>query len=154
MLDIEIVDARIRSELRFSRTIQSNYSNCLKQRSRLKQSCELQATQESASCAIHAISSESPLVGGLSRAIRYRGSVGAAIVKSRPASMRRNSRRVLAFGQLCDPAAPASRVSTWERRIMMRERPIIVSERDARQLRALLRYRPESSFRDQAHCAS
>ena len=33
----------------------------------------------------------------------------------------------------------------------MRERPIIVSERDARQLRALLRHRPESSFRDQAH---
>jgi regulator of nucleoside diphosphate kinase len=34
---------------------------------------------------------------------------------------------------------------------MMRERPIIVSERDARQLRALLRYRSEASFRDQAH---
>ncbi len=33
----------------------------------------------------------------------------------------------------------------------MRERPIIVSERDARQLRALLRYRSEASFRDQAH---
>ena len=33
----------------------------------------------------------------------------------------------------------------------MRERPIIVSERDARQLRAPLRHRPESSFRDQAH---
>ena len=33
----------------------------------------------------------------------------------------------------------------------MRQRPIIVSERDARQLRALLRYRSEASFRDQAH---
>lgn len=33
----------------------------------------------------------------------------------------------------------------------MRERPIIVSERDARQLRALLRYRSEALLRDQTH---